>query len=399
MGVTRLADLTGLDRIGIPTYSAVVPKSDDVLSVYNGKGAMRSDAMAGALMEAIERQVALRSRPRCISGSFEELSGQGALDPSEVCHALKPGYRADQGLDWVEGIDLLSGKASLVPARLAGYLWSHLKHASAFRRSSSHGLAAGNCREEAVAHALCEWIERDAWTLAELKSHWLPWARVEVAQGLEAASEGWDDLDAYPCLDLRGIGEPAAGMYRRFERAGILCLVRDITSDLGIPTILAAAAEDNVPGFPQAHFGLGTHPDVRVAVSRALCELAQSRCVDIQGVREDIVLAGDETASVAAHTRRVAVIDRKSWVHARSSRTRPWREVQSCWNDDVLDDIRLMLRRVARAGIRQVAMVDFSQPDEGVYVVRIIVPGLECWAADHGRIGERATAYWRSLVA
>ena len=33
LGVTRLADITGLDRIGIPVYSSVVPDSDDVLSV------------------------------------------------------------------------------------------------------------------------------------------------------------------------------------------------------------------------------------------------------------------------------------------------------------------------------------------------------------------------------
>ncbi len=74
LGVTRLADITGLDRVGIPVYSSVVPKSRDTLSVYNGKGLRPIDAQAGALMEAIERQTALNARPPTMEGSFLELS-------------------------------------------------------------------------------------------------------------------------------------------------------------------------------------------------------------------------------------------------------------------------------------------------------------------------------------
>ena len=398
-GVTRLADITGLDRIGIPTYSAVVPKSLDYLSVYNGKGALREDAKAGALMEAIERQVTLYARPPVVTGSYPEVSAAtAAIDPADVYQQLRAGYTPGDAIEWVEGRDLFSGSSVLVPAKLAGYLWHHLPHRGPFRHATSHGLASGNCLEEAVAHALCEWIERDSWTLAELKSHWLPWARTEAAHGLEAARRGWDDLESYPCLDLTGIGEPVAGLLRRFRNAGLPVVTRDITSDLGIPTVLAAAAEDNVPGFPQAHFGLGSHPDIRTAVARALSELAQSRCVDIQGVREDIT-APDDEASIAIHTRRVARIDRRSWINAPSATLRSWKEVPTCWNGDILDDIRLMLERLHAAGIRRAAMVDFSLPDEGIYVARVVVPGMESWAVDHGRIGWRATMFWRSCAA
>lgn len=398
--MTRLADITGLDRVGIPTYSAVVPKSADFLSVYNGKGAFREDAKAGALMEAVERQVTLNARPAVIAGSYAEVSSAtAAIDPASVYQRLKPDYRPDRPIEWVEGQDLLSGSPVLVPAKLAGYLWRHLRYPGPFRCSNSHGLASGNCLEEAVSHALCEWIERDSWTMAELKSHWLPWARTEAAHGLAAAGSGWDDLESYPCLDLNSIGERAAGLLRRFQKAGLPVLVRDITSDLRIPAILAAAAEDNVPGFPQAHFGLGTHPDIRTAVSRALSELAQSRCVDIQGVREDIAQPAGDATGVTIHTRRVARIDRRSWINAPSSSMRSWRDVPTCWNADILDDIRLMLERIRSVGVHQVVLVNLSLPDEGVYVARVIVPGLESWAVDHGRIGWRATKFWKSLAA
>jgi ribosomal protein S12 methylthiotransferase accessory factor len=44
IGITRLSDITGLDRLGIPVWSCVVPKSRDILSVYNGKGITHTGA-------------------------------------------------------------------------------------------------------------------------------------------------------------------------------------------------------------------------------------------------------------------------------------------------------------------------------------------------------------------
>src|SRR5215469_7553321 len=53
MGITRLGNVTGLDRIGIPVVVAIRPNSRSV-SVSQGKGLTLSQAMASALMEAAE---------------------------------------------------------------------------------------------------------------------------------------------------------------------------------------------------------------------------------------------------------------------------------------------------------------------------------------------------------
>src|SRR5713226_979938 len=53
MGITRLGNITGLDRIGIPVAVAVRPNSRSV-SVSQGKGLDLPQAMASALMEACE---------------------------------------------------------------------------------------------------------------------------------------------------------------------------------------------------------------------------------------------------------------------------------------------------------------------------------------------------------
>ncbi len=54
IGLTRLADITGLDRIGIPVILSVRPNST-FLAVDAGKGITPEAATASAAMEYIER--------------------------------------------------------------------------------------------------------------------------------------------------------------------------------------------------------------------------------------------------------------------------------------------------------------------------------------------------------
>jgi ribosomal protein S12 methylthiotransferase accessory factor len=391
-GVTRLADITGLDRIGIPTFSAVVPSSRDALSVYNGKGATRTDAACGALMEAIERHSAIEFRPPVIQGSIRSLRQRHALlDPRRCNVRVDSKFTDTTRLAWVDGWDLMTSKPVLVPVRAAGYLVGDEFGPPCFDVVSSNGLASGNTIEEAVCHALCELIERDAWTLADLRAHWRPlW---DYENQAHPAEEFQDDATQFPEIDLSRASAPIRGMLRRFGRAEISVVVKDITNDLGVPSVMASAAEDGP--VPMAHLGFGTHPDAQVAVSRALSELAQSRAVDIQGVREDISNPEDDVPAYMHHVKRVQAIDRGSWYYVRTPGRRSLKEMGGAEHGDILDDIHYMLDRLRRAGIHQVVVVDLTMPGLGVPVVRVLAPGLESWAADHSRIGPRGTAVWQ----
>ena len=53
-GITRLARLTGLDRIGIPVWNAVAPNARSIV-INQGKGITDIDARVSAAMEALER--------------------------------------------------------------------------------------------------------------------------------------------------------------------------------------------------------------------------------------------------------------------------------------------------------------------------------------------------------
>jgi ribosomal protein S12 methylthiotransferase accessory factor len=393
LGVTRVSDITGLDRVGLPIYSAIVPRSDDYLSVYNGKGIRPLDARVGAIMEAIERQTALKTRLPSVEGTYNKLRrGLNVMNPKLVNQKLASDYSDDKTYSWVEGLDIVTGKPCWVPAKLAGYRWHDVAHPSCFELNDTNGLASGNCREEAVCHALCELAERDAWTLAEIGAHELPRKRRLFALGSQAEN-GADDVDMFPSLDL----EPNE-ILDRFHRAGLYPVVRDITSDLGIPAIFASVTDDHLPGFPMAHCGLGAHPDARVAFRRALTELAQSRCVDIQGVREDIVSATGSVETFALHTRRVTAIDPERWYFRESSHSRMFKQLASYSFDSIEEDTRFILDRFAACRLEQVIVVDFTPSNTLFSVVRVIVPGIELYAADHGRVGPRAVAFWKKHV-
>ncbi len=395
-GVTRLADITGLDRIGIPVFSAVVPKSDDTISVYNGKGWSSLDARTGALMESIERQTALDTNIDAITGTYAHLRQNAvpAIDPEQFNHRLCDDYDRHRAYKWVRGYDLIAREEVLIPASMGGFSPRFAGTGSPFVTYSSNGLASGNCIEEAVCHALCELVERDAWTLAELRGHWIPCARREAFPEMFIDSAAPDDCNAYARVDLDRAPWPIDELVHKFERAGLRPVVRDITSDFGIACAIASVADDLIPGYPQAHSGLGAHLNARIAIVRALTELAQSRAVDIQAMREDILPADAVAPEDQRYTQRLKRVDDTRWMLRNHGAQKHFGDVASIEQEDVADDIALILSRLEKNGIQRAIVVDLTEA-AGIPVVRVAVPGLEFWELDNGNLGLRALRFWK----
>ena len=61
LGISRVADITRMDRLGLPVYASIRPRGL-ALCVNAGKGLSPLDAQVGALMEAIEFTVAEPAR-------------------------------------------------------------------------------------------------------------------------------------------------------------------------------------------------------------------------------------------------------------------------------------------------------------------------------------------------
>ncbi|MEW6754081.1 MAG: YcaO-like family protein [Candidatus Latescibacterota bacterium] len=369
IGVTRIGEVTGLDRVGIPNYTAVRPAGLDGISYYNGKGATRADAKAGALMEAIERASGEECDHPVHYGTRAEMEQAGpTIDPTTVIVPWVVEYTADLRLEWVEGFDLLGQQPTFVPLNAVVCPYQPPAGRPTLHWSSSNGLASGNTMEEALCQALCEVVERDAEAVAHTALRLQPAvAAVLACMGMAPARGRGQEEDCYPLVALDTLPPRAAALARRLTAAGLRIYLRNATSTGGIATLECTVVEPLMGGRWSAYAGNGTHPDARVAVSRALTEAAQSRVACIQGGREDLpdIVRGPRTCDP----------DRRFG----QGRTVPFSSVPSYVHDDIADDIRFLLARLQQAGFAQVVAVDMTRPELGVPVVRLVVPGAEAW--------------------
>lgn len=398
IGVTRISDITYMDKLYIPNFSAILPDTEDSIWVYSGKGITKQHAKASALMESIERYCSLPSTysKSFIHGTYLELSKifKKVLHPNEVVEPVEPIYNDKESIiDYVLGFDLLKNEEVLVPAQLVFSKFSaKTPSINVFPYSHTNGLASGNVLEEAICHGLCEVIERDAISIADLCSSSIPYSILEnITKSLKNADYGSylinpipedkfvDDSTIYPNVNISEIVEefePIKFLVRKFTDAGISLLIKDITQkDIGIPTFVASSIEWITNDYGYFAKGYGTHPDSRIALIRAITELSQTRAVNIHGARDDLKKIqyrdNDEI-----YKRKWQFITSSS-THTNNNKNIAFSEIKTYIKKDILDDIKLILNKLKKAGLKRAIVVDLTNPNVGIPVVRIIVPGLE----------------------
>jgi ribosomal protein S12 methylthiotransferase accessory factor YcaO len=419
IGITRIANITFLDRLYIPNYSAVLPGTDDTFWVYNGKGLTESSAKASALMEAIERFSALAAtQPKnFIRGSHLALSKSNkVLHPNEVVEPVSEDYDEEHSiLDYLPGFDLLQNETVLVPAELVLYRYTPNRPAvSGFLHSHTNGLASGNVVEEAICHALCEVIERDAASMADLCASAIPYniltsvadsfgrERIYCLNSHFSIEDSFvDDPSIFPDVDITELCRELIlikPLVKRFIDSGIPLLIKDITQkDMGIPSFVASSIEWLTRDYGLLAKGFGTHPDARVALVRAITELSQTRAVNIHGARDDLIKVQYKLED-DIYRRKWQFMPASSLVPLFSDRAKTlirFSEVKTCYNVDILDDIHLILTSLKKAGIKKVIIINLTNPNIGIPVVRAIVPGLETFEVQNSVMGRRAKCFWR----
>ena len=401
IGVTRLADITDMDILRIPNYSAILPGTEDYIWVYSGKGPTKTHAKVSALMESIERYSSLPSgAPRnFIQGSYDQVSSTSrVLHPEEIVEPLGFHYRNDMIMDFLPGVDLFTGQQIMVPAALALFRYSPKAPAvNPFAFHHTNGLASGNVEEEAICHSLCEVIERDAMSLAELRASAIPFHFLKhVMNSLKAkgypipaisADTFKDDPGIFPDVDISEIEfEPAKAMANKFSNAGIPLIIKDITSTVGIPTFNASSIEWVTHDYGYLAEGHGAHPDSRIALLRAITEVSQTRAANIQGARDDLrkINYGQDNTD-----------DKHAWQFMPSKNTIKFSEVRTYFNEDILEDIKLLLDHLKGDGLARAIIVNLTNPEIGIPVVRAVVPGLETFKITKSVMGHRAKRYFK----
>lgn len=346
-GVTRLCNVTGLDRIGLPVTMAVRPLSRS-LSVWQGKSATLDGAKVSGLMEAIETFCA-ESPPR----SFADATLMD-LEPSSVawCKRLnKYGIELTKTIKigWLRGYDLIANQDVMVPRSIVGHAMHQRKRQLDLSVLGTNGLASGNELIEAVLHGVCELIERDA------EAKWNAAARSARRQ---------------VTVDLATIDDPLCmETIRRFEKLKINVLVYDATSSIGVPCFITQIDDADSAAQKLGRFvGAGCHPDPSIALFRSLSEAAQSRLTSIVGAREDL---NPTSYTLAGILKPLIPGPDPTEVPRRFKSSRGYS------SNDVSDDLLWVLRQMKDAGINHAIFVDLTDGEIKVPVVRVLAPELQ----------------------
>lgn len=368
--ITRVSDLTPLDRMRQPVFSVVTPLARD-LTVHMGKGLTSTAARVSALMEAVER-VSAESIPSelIVRASYESLcadSGVVALDPVTVDLPSDSTYRPDRVISWAACHDLVSQEAILVPVDLL----VNPPVEGVLRDVDTNGLASGNTLLEAVIHGLCEVIERDAFAQLEFVSLF---------------GDPEDPPPFTPPVDITSLPDVAATLVEQLRREDLDVLVHDVTSDVGVATFRSVILDHGYPG-PEGRIsvrfpGWGCAAHAKEALLRSLSESVQARMGYIQGARDSF---------------NTTLLSPRSATRARDLRTllsepsTAFASVPSFEAEDLRDELRFLMNRLLDAGLKRIVVCDLTRKDLDIPVVRVRVPGLSSFYVNRRRVG------WRCL--
>jgi ribosomal protein S12 methylthiotransferase accessory factor len=343
--ITRSADVTGLDRIGIPVYCAIRPLGKTV-QVTNGKGLRHVDAKVSALMEAIELFHAETPHCRFERASFNDLRRAAKNPVRPHAHPDFAGesfFSQDFIINWVPALDLLAREEVLLPS-CSAYISSPKLHPF-----STNGLASGNHLIEATLHAIYEVVERDA------------------IAGLE--HEGRITFAPERCrfMNPKTLPEgPLRFLNETLARAQVKLVLIWLKARVPIHTFMAVILDD--ANFSQAttvNIGYGSHLNETVAAIRAITEAAQTRLTYIHGSRQDI-------------KKETYVVDQRMLFEffSRLDAATPWHSLAQSNNSNLSEDYEETLSHLRAAGFRNLFRVDMTREPFNIPVVKVVIPGM-----------------------
>ena len=344
-GVTRLADVTQLDCLGVPVFQAVRPWSRS-LSIHQGKSLDPDEARLGALMEAVETYCAESFVGQQMVAAFTDLpAGMRAPELADFARDRAKPPADDAPFAWVQARVL----GSEIP------LWAPFDFVSLdFSRGtdndfdrSSDGLACHFEPSSALTAGLLELLERD---------------------GLTAFQTAPPALRARTRIDLRSVEMPwLTSLREKLRAAEIHISVYLQSAVIAAPVFICELLEPKARGAMRGRvYGSACDPCVETALRKAVLEAVQSRLAAISGARDDFF---NDVRDIGGATFGFAPplpphIEPIAW--ATIVRAFPyWRPTP-----------HQIASRLTAVGYPICAAVDLSPPQDEVAVVKAIVPGL-----------------------
>ena len=347
-----------------------------------GAGRTRAAAARRGRAEYIERWSGFfRGDEPLVRASYRDL-GEHAIHPNDVMllssrqlEVLRPRWGARRGaplfdetapVAWTALLSLNTKQWKYLPAQLVWF--GHPREAAlAYGAADSNGAAAGRTLADATLRGLLEVVERDSVAL---------W---------------WYNRARRPRVALDHASDPLIHRLRGwFEALGRDVWVLDVTSDVGIPVVVAVSSLRTGKQH-RILLGFGAHLDRERAVRRALVEMAQEAA---------IVHASDEQylTLLTADRRWLRHGTLTNQPQLRPGAGDPMRLATNRWRQLGNGAILLRCRQLlARCGL-EILVANQTRPGTGRQVVKVFVPGLRPWwpRFARGRLYEApVVAGWR----
>lgn len=354
LGITRIADITGLDQLGIPVVQVTRPFSLSN-AVAQGKGATLAQAAISAMLESAESFFAEQV------ANFDTVVGcadQLGIPPDRFERHLQggtaPGWRGRETA-WVAADNLLTGSRDLVPFELVhtAYVLPSLPHDGIFAASTS-GLAAGFVEPDAIVHGMLECIEREAIATAYRTHGFFHRQRIDP--------ETIDDPSLRDLLETLAAKNVLVGLWQALSPLGIPVVWCHLLEDEPTETVLLDhPADGSAAGFSPAG-----------AAAHAIYEAAQARLAAISGARDDLTRAFypkyPDRQIIAAHRRLLR----------DGPRSVDFRALAEQKFNTASDGLSVLLAILEERGFDAVHLIRVvTKPLDALSVVRIVIPALQ----------------------
>lgn len=335
-----------------------------------GASADRRAAIAKAIGEAVERYCsALYEMDELPLASFESASFR-CVDPSafalysfeQYTNRNFPftAFERNTRIRWTKAFEPDTGEVCYVPAAMVfmPYYYDREHGEIPVAQPVSTGLACHCSYEEAAISAICEVIERDAFTIT------------------------WQARLGMPRICIETLSERNRDLVKRFELAGGVVTLLNLTMDHGVTTVLSVLRMTTSDG-PAMVFAASTHLDPEEAVRKSLEELAHTRHFAHYLMSLPRIDAGPNYEGIIDQDGHVQMycyqdsIPLAEFIYG-SKRQIAFDEMENASTGNRRGDLAALVHRIKSIG-HSVYLSDLTTPDIeslGLAVVRANIPGF-----------------------
>jgi YcaO-like protein with predicted kinase domain len=384
------AQLSSLDRLGVPVTSCSLLAAGCVVAHGNGYGATTAAARLSGLGELAEgvlsTEALARLRPRQRTGSYRELlaaeGSQGVADPRTLCLPAGSPWTIDTPLTWLPLQRLRTGEEVLVPVELVASEPGELPPGTAppLLTPITNGLGAGLDQARPLAHGLLEILQRHTNGLR--------------FRALDARS---------PEIDRAGLPASVTALVARLEESGVELVLKHAGTELGVCSTYVLGVDAHPDSAIQVTAcGEAADPSAEASLTKAVLEYANSRA------RKAFMFGRPARSRPLAPPAYWTAVDGASGGEARAT------AAMTAWRDLGVEQLSALTAPDRRATVPYAAVTtDAPELDsteavlgylldrlaghdvlastvtvDDVSVAKVVVPGLEVETLSYGRVGE-----------